>query len=203
MTHKKDFKATLLSLQDVYNTSYKLAEEITASSRSFDAVVAIARGGFPPARYLCDYLNLEKLYSIQIKHYSKGAEQEKEATVLNKNLGDIQNKNILLVDDVNDSGKSLVKAKEQLEDAAMVKTAVLHEKETTEFNADYVAEYIHEWKWLIYPWAAAEDVLEFLNKGNKLDSGLYEAKEYLMNEYDLHVEELTLQNIMDMKANYY
>ena len=110
---------------------------------------------------------------------------------------------ILLVDDVNDSGKSLIKAKEQLKDASRVKTAVLHEKETTEFKVDFVADYIHEWKWLIYPWAAAEDVLDFLDKGNKLDSGLYDAKEYLMNEYDLQVEELILRNIMDMKGNYY
>lgn len=203
MTSEKKFNATLLSLLDVYNASYKLAEEIMSSSHSFDAIVAIARGGFPPARFLCDFLNIERLYSIQIKHYSKGAEQQKEATVLNKNLGDIKDKKILLVDDVNDSGKSLIKAKEQLREASRVKTAVLHEKETTEFKVDYVAEYIHEWKWLIYPWAAAEDVLEFLNKGDMLDSELSEAREYLIEKYDLHVEELMLRNILDLKDNYY
>lgn len=203
MSPKNDFKAELLSQLDVYNAAYKLAEEIMNSSLDFDAIVAIARGGFPPARFLCDFLNIEKLYSIQIKHYAKGAEQQKKVSVLNKSLGDIKDMKILLVDDVNDSGKSLIKAKEQLKDASLLKTAVLHEKETTEFKVDFVADYIHEWKWLIYPWAAAEDVLEFLHKGNKLDSELYEAKEYLMNEYDLQVEELILRNIMDMKGNYY
>lgn len=62
------------------------------------------------------------------------------------------------MDDVNDSGKSLMAGRHRLESAVMVKTAVLHEKENTGFKADFTGEKFLGWKWLIYPWAVSEDV---------------------------------------------
>jgi len=200
--HQKKFTARLVSFQEVYESSLKLAEKISASSLRFDAVVSIARGGFPPARYLCDFLNIEHLYSVQIKHYSSGARQKNEAEILNKNLGDIENRKILLADDVNDSGESLKAASDLLTPAAQLKTAVLHEKTTTEFKADFSGESIGEWKWLIYPWARTEDILEFLNEGKMLNKGIKPAIDFLKNKYELEVEEKVLNDILKFKTNY-
>lgn len=201
--NKKQFTAQLVSLQEVYNSSLKVAEKISASSIQFDAIVSIARGGFPPARFLCDFLNIERLYSVQIKHYASGAEQQEEAEVLNKSLGDIENRKILLADDVNDSGKSLKTALELLEPAALIKTAVLHENETSEIKADFAGERFSEWKWLIYPWARTEDVLEFLSRGNMLNKGIRPAINFLKEKYDLKIEEGTLREIFQFKPNYF
>lgn len=200
---KNKFTAQLVSLQQVYNSSLKLAKKISDSSIQFDTVVSIARGGFPPARFLCDFLNIERLYSVQITHYASGAEQKEEAEILNNNLGDIENRKILLADDVNDTGKSLKTAYELLAPATLVKTAVLHEKNTSEIKADFAGESIGEWKWLIYPWAQTEDVLEFLSKGNMLNSELGAAINFLKEEYDLEIEEDTLREILQFKPNYF
>ncbi|MFW6310159.1 MAG: phosphoribosyltransferase [Prolixibacteraceae bacterium] len=199
----KKFTAELLSIQEVYRLSVQLAEKISASSTAFDAVVGIARGGFPPARFLCDFLNIERLYSIQIKHYGSGAEQKEKAEILNENIGKITNKKILLADDVNDSGKSLQAASGLLQSASVLKTAVLHEKNTTEIKADFAGETIDEWKWLIYPWAITEDVLEFLNKGNMLESNLQEARNFLYEKYELEIDIPTLKTILTFKSNYF
>ncbi|MFW5756987.1 MAG: phosphoribosyltransferase [Tangfeifania sp.] len=201
--NKKQFTAQLVSLQEVYDSSLKLAEKISVSSIQFDAIVSIARGGFPPARFLCDFLNIERLYSVQIKHYSSGADKQEEAEVLNKSMGDIENRKILLADDVNDTGKSLKAALELLEPAALIKTAVLHEKDSSEIKADFAGKGIGEWKWLIYPWARTEDVLEFLNKGNMLNKGIYPAINFLKEKYDLEIEEDTLREILQFKPNYF
>ncbi|MFW5832233.1 MAG: phosphoribosyltransferase [Prolixibacteraceae bacterium] len=199
----KKFTAELLSMQEVYRLSVQLAEKISASSTAFDAVVGIARGGFPPARFLCDFLNIERLYSIQIKHYGSGAEQKEKAEILNENIGKITNKKILLADDVNDSGKSLQAASGLLQSASVLKTAVLHEKNTTEIKADFAGETIDEWKWLIYPWAITENVLEFLNKGNMLESNLQEARNFLYEKYELKIDIPTLKTILKFKSNYF
>lgn len=200
---KKKFAAQLVSLQEVYDNSLRLAEKISASSNHFNAVVSIARGGFPPARFLCDFLNIGRLYSVQIKHYERGAEQKEEAEILNESLGDIENRKILLVDDVNDTGQSLKTALKLLTPAALVKTAVLHEKDTSEFKVDFAGESIDEWKWLIYPWARTEDVFEFLNKGNMLNEETGAAINFLKEEYDLEIEEDTLREILQFKPNYF
>lgn len=199
----KKFKAEIISLQQAYDDCLTLAKKIRDSSQKFDAIVAIARGGFPPARFLCDFLNIEKLYSVQLKHYSMGAKEKEDAQVLSKNLGDLSGKNVLLVDDVNDSGKTLKAACDLLKSASVLKTAVIHEKDTTDFKADFVGEKVKEWRWMIYQWAAAEDVLKFLKDGNMLEAGPETVQKYLKETYELDVEPSLLKMILATKPAYY
>ncbi|SDG82473.1 phosphoribosyltransferase [Psychroflexus sediminis] len=201
-SNDKDFKAEIVSLQKAYEDSLKLAEKIAASSDRFDAIVGIARGGFPPARFLCDFLNIEELHSIQVKHYGSGAEEKEDAEVLNKDFKELSDKNVLLVDDVNDSGKTLKAASKFLEAAALLKTAVIHEKDTTNFKADFVGEPVKEWRWLIYQWAAAEDVLGFLKEGDMLEADATEAQQFLEDTYSLEVEMSLLTKILATKSAY-
>jgi hypoxanthine phosphoribosyltransferase len=109
---------------------------------------------------------------------------------------------VLLVDDVNDSGKTLSAAFDLLKDAKTAKTAVIHQKKDTEFSADFVGENIEEWRWLIYQWAAAEDVLDFLKEGNMLNADMNEAKRFLAERYNLQIEESLLKNILSVKGRY-
>lgn len=201
---KEEFEAQLISLEEAYEAALKLHEKIHGAALDFDLVVAIARGGFPPARFLCDFLNIKQLFSIQIKHYGGGAEQQENAEVLNSNTGPIENKKVLLVDDVNDTGKSLETAFRELEKSRplLLKTAVLHEKENTEFKADFVGESFRKWKWLIYQWAASEDIIEFLKKGDMLTANPLSAGEFLEKEYNLRLDKQLLEKIMGLKSNY-
>ena len=98
-SQENGFTATLISFNEVYNKSRIVAHKIISSALFFDAIVAIARGGFPPARFLCDFLNIGRLYSIQVKHYGSGAQKQQKAEILNENIGEISNKKILLVDE--------------------------------------------------------------------------------------------------------
>lgn len=195
----KKFSATHLSLEKVYQTSINLARKIVDSNYQADVIIAIARGGFPPARFLCDFLNIKNLQSIQVTHYSAGGEKLAKARVLSENLDNIHDKNILVVDDVNDSGETLSAVVKHFVKTKNVKTAVLHEKKNTKFKADYVAETLHEWKWLIYPWAVKEDVLEFLEKDKMLNAETDEALKHLENKYDLKIERPLLIELLKFK----
>ncbi|HEB67290.1 MAG TPA: phosphoribosyltransferase, partial [Gammaproteobacteria bacterium] len=77
---------------------------------------------------------------------------------------DIPQQRVLLVDDVNDTGDTLRAAVEHLRErgAAEVRVAVLHDKPGSRFQVDYRGQRIRGWRWLIYPWAVAEDVRGFL-----------------------------------------
>ena len=68
-------------------------------------------------------------------------------------------------------------------------TAVLHEKERTSFKADYTGSDLSEWKWLIYQWAVTEDLLEFLNRDNMVNTEPYEAIKHLEDSYGLKIDE--------------
>lgn len=84
----------------------------------------------------------------------------------------------------------------------MVKAAVLHEKEDTNFKAHYTGSNITEWKWLIYQWAVAEDLLEFLNKNDKVQEDEDDAIRWLSENYNLIVDKDLYRKVISMKKNY-
>lgn len=199
----KDFTARIVGLSEVYEMAYKISHQITESSLNFDVVIGIARGGFPPARLVCDFLNIKTLTAFQIKHYT-GAKEHKEVEISDPVDIDLKGKNVLIVDDVNDSGKTLIAAVNHVKslDAGEIKTAVLHEKNNTSIKADYLGDYLDEWKWLIYQWAVTEDLIEFLNDDDMLSANTKEMRQHLSDKYELDVSNDLLNKVLAMKGHY-
>ncbi len=138
-----------------------IAFAIRASRFQPDMVVAIARGGFVPARILCDYLGVMELVSFRIEHY-RGQEAEAQARIRHPLAIDVKGKHVLVVDDLSDTGETFDVAMRYLKElgAAEVRTAALHHKQQSKVEPDYYAKRIRKWRWLSYPWARMEDVME-------------------------------------------
>lgn len=202
---KQDISARIITLTEAYDMAYKVSSEITDTSEKFDIVVGISRGGLPPARMICDFLNIDTLSSLQIKHYKSGGKQLENVDITDPVDIDLNGKNILIVDDVNDSGKTLKAAHDHIssQEPALVKTAVLHEKENTSFKADYTGSILSDWRWLIYQWAVAEDLLVFLNSDNMLQVDEEDAIEHLKKKYNLVVDKDLIKKVISMKKNYF
>ncbi|ADG24893.1 phosphoribosyltransferase [Legionella pneumophila serogroup 1] len=202
---KQDFSAKIITLREVYDISYKLAKIITQSAYQFDVVVAIARGGFPAARFICDFLNIRQLGSMQISHYSGGAQKYADTQVVSPANINISGKSVLVVDDVNDTGETLKSASDYIQslNPALYKIAVLYEKSSTVFKADFVGKHQKKWKWLMYQWAVTEDILTFLKQDNMLESNEDEVCKHLHRKYNLSISKKLLQQIRSMKGNYY
>ncbi|KGP62756.1 phosphoribosyl transferase [Legionella norrlandica] len=201
---KQDFSAKIITLNEVYAISYKLAHIIKRSNYHFDVVVAIARGGFPAARFICDFLNIRHLGSIQISHYSGGAQKQESTEVVAAVNVSIQGKSVLMIDDVNDTGETLKAAYDYIQslNPALFKIAVLHEKSTTLFKADFVGKHQKKWKWLMYQWAVTEDILTFLKKDDMLKSDEEKISEHLYKKYHLKVSKKLLRKILSLKDYY-
>ncbi|WP_043117294.1 phosphoribosyltransferase [Solemya velum gill symbiont] len=193
-------RCELVSQETVYDLVYKLAEEIRASDYHPDLVVAISRGGFTPARVLCDVLGLFNLTSIRVVHYSKAAVHEQQAFVKYPLCMDVAGQRILLVDDVNDTGDTLKIARSHLESLGPteVRIAVLHEKSCSPVRAEYVAESLDKWHWLIYPWAVVEDVGGFLLEMTPPSADSDQAADWLLNTYGLRLPEDQLSHLLSL-----
>lgn len=154
----------LIGLDEVVETCDHVAKAVLKAGVEVDTVVAVARGGFMPARFLCDFLDVSRLLSIKVAHYEAGARSAGGATVEYPLGGNIEGRRVLLVDDVNDSGDTLQAALTHLREQspAELHSAVLHEKATTTCAADFKAEVIREWRWVLYPWAVVEDAGQFI-----------------------------------------
>ncbi len=195
-----NLRCELISQQVVYDLVYKLAAQIANSNYQPDLVVAISRGGFTPARVLCDVLGLFNLTSIRIVHYRKAAVHEQQAYVKYPLCMDIADQRILLVDDVNDTGDTLRAGRAHLEGLGPteVRIAVLHEKIRSPVKAEYVAEILDEWRWLIYPWAVVEDVGGFLREMTPPPDTTDQAAEWLKKTYGLELQYDQLERLLNL-----
>ncbi|MEJ2141762.1 MAG: phosphoribosyltransferase family protein [Gammaproteobacteria bacterium] len=93
---EKPFKIELVSNATVTRLVRKLAHQIQDNGFSPDIVVCIARGGYVPARLLCDFLNIFNLASMRIRHYT-GSDKSEAAELVEKLSMDVGGNKILLV----------------------------------------------------------------------------------------------------------
>ena len=146
--------------------SRKLADNIRASGWKPDVVVAVARGGYVPARLLCDFLGVQDLLSVQIVHWPGAAQVAERAYVKYGLSADLSGKEVLVMDDIVDTGDSVLLAKEVVEKCCKpksVKTAALQViTSTTKYVPDFYAIEVRDWYWYQYPWTALEDMSSFI-----------------------------------------
>ena len=74
-----------------------------------DIIIGVVRGGLIPARLLSSRLKVKDMYSLTIKKLGN------ERKVTNDILEDLTGKQILLIEDMLETGKSLIIAKQFLE----------------------------------------------------------------------------------------
>ncbi|WP_202318350.1 phosphoribosyltransferase [Archaeoglobus neptunius] len=105
-----------------------------------DSVVALARGGVFAGNLLCDYLDVDEFFCLDI---DKGDR--------------IAGKRVLVVDDFINTGRTMRRALELVE-AEEVKTASLLMLERSEFIPDYLGDYMTDYAWIIFPWNFVDDI---------------------------------------------
>ena len=110
-----------------------------------DIIVGIVRGGLVPARLLSTELNVKEMYALTVKKVGD------ERKVMSEVLEDLRDKEILLVEDMLETGKSLMVAKEYLESkGAEVKTACLYTMPQSEIVPDFSLKQVNEV--VHFPW---------------------------------------------------
>ena len=177
----------MVSWERVQELSRTLAYAIHASGFHPDIIIAIGRGGYVPARILADYLDTMALTSIKVEHYRRGADKQPVAQVKYPLCHDIAGLQVLLVDDVSDSGDTYAVALQHLAQwkPARVVTAALHHKVVSSYEPDLHAEVVTQWRWLIYPWAVLEDLSGFIAKMEPPPGSMAEAVRRLLEDYGI------------------
>ncbi len=161
-----------LTWDDVQSLTEEVARKVRASGFSPEVIVAVSRGGFDPARILCDQLDVRRLACVQVESYD-GMNRTKEPVVVIPVNADLREKRVIVVDDVSDSGASLLKARDHTlsKGASESRTATLHVKPWSKFRPDYFAGSADAW--VVYPWELRETLLVVAGKlrGEGLETG--------------------------------
>ncbi len=148
---------------DALNYARRLADQIIDSGFEPDTIVAILRGGVVIARLLSDFLDIRDIRSIRVVHYD-ALDLKEGAEVVEPLSTRLDGKKVLLVDDVADTGESLISAKQHLLErgAREVRIATMHYKPWSKIKPDFYSEETEAW--VIYFWEYAETVRYFFMK---------------------------------------
>jgi hypoxanthine phosphoribosyltransferase len=159
-----------VSWKELQHTTYLLSQKISNDNKKYDLIVGIARGGLTVAHIASDFLKLP-VASFTISSY-KDLKQQELAEISFHVGGDLKNKNILLVDDCSDSGKTFIRGSEYLLElgASKVGTAAPFIKPWTKHFPNYYVVDVD--KWIVWPFdvrETIEDLQNVLRKENKTD----------------------------------
>lgn len=163
----------LVNWEEITNWTKGLANKIKDSGWLPDIVVAVSRGGFVPARLICDFLGISDLLSIQSQHWVEAAKAAKKAILKYPYKIDLNGKKVLVVDDIVDTGDTLALARDFIKkewSPSSIKTAALQWiSPTAKFRPDYYYLKVEKWTWFQYPWTRLEDVMQLIMRILKED----------------------------------
>lgn len=164
MTTEKELRLLHLGWDDIQSLVEEVAEHVKENDFRPDVIVAVSRGGFDPARILCDQLGIQRLASLQIEYYTGVNQRRGAPQVVFPLNADVSGLRVLVVDDVSDTGTSLRVAREHIAERGVfeVRVATLHIKPWTTFKPDYYAVEVDAW--IVYPWEPLETMRAMARK---------------------------------------
>lgn len=131
-----------------------------------DWIIAITRGGLFPAAALSYLSDIRKIDTLCMHSYE--GKNQGEIKITTKNYDHIKNQNILLVDDLADSGKTLTIATEYLQKFApkSIQTFVIFKKDKSIFEPDFYLQTRSSDAWINFKYDGIkmEDIIPFLEK---------------------------------------
>ncbi|MEM1879529.1 MAG: phosphoribosyltransferase family protein [Desulfurococcaceae archaeon] len=162
--HKPRLK--YVSWKEIVEISVKLAHEISKRYKP-DVIVAVAKGGLVPARIMLDFLNVDEFGVVEVKFYKSIGFTMDKPFIRILALPPIADKNVLVVDDVVDTGRTMQLVVNTLSSYRVknVKTVALFLKPWSTFMPDYY--YSTSEDWIIFPWEICEVLRENVSLDNE------------------------------------
>jgi len=137
---------------------FLLAQKVIKSDKKFDRLVTMAKGGWTWSRTMSDYLNIDKVGSIQVQMYRDYVQKKRRPVLLQALPVSVKDERVLIFDDVSDTGETLAFTRKYLKMSGAKKTTVatLFFKPWSQVKPDF---YMCQTKaWVIFPHEVRESI---------------------------------------------
>ncbi len=205
MTEKECFRCKLVTYGEIVEWTTDLAKKIRACDCKPTVIVGLTRGGWVPARLLCDLLGVKKLYAVKTEHWGVTANPDGKALLTQELNANIENEEVLLVDDITDTGESMSIAKAHLRDMdpGVLKCAALLHITRSRFMPDFYSVEVpaENWTWFIFPWNRNEDLRTLLPKTLYEEKSMADIQRAFQEQFqiDVPLEDINI-TLLDLEA---
>lgn len=188
-----------VSWEEIERWSEIVVEKI--GNKPFDSIIAVIRGGLVPARIIADYLNIKDVFTLKTEHWGVTASPDNKARITHPVVIDLTGKNVLIVDDITDTGDSLSLAIEATwkKSPKSISSATLLHITRSKIQPDYYAEEItsQNWKWFIFPWNRKEDLRNLILGCLNSESTEEDALNCMSKKHDLFITKREFYETLD------
>jgi hypoxanthine phosphoribosyltransferase len=184
---------------DIDRWADEVADKVRAAEAIPQTIVGLTRGGWVPARLLCDRLDVKRLVSLRAQHWGVTATPTGAAELTEGLSGPVAGHSVLVVDDLTDTGDSLTLALAHVRGAGptRVESATLLHITHSKFVPTYFAEQIPagSWAWIVFPWNYWEDLATLAARAAGLSPGLNAVRATLKERCGLDVPREDLERV--------
>lgn len=194
-----EFKATLVTWEEIEKWCKRIFEKVSSNYKP-DAIVALSRGGLIPGRILSDLLLVKDLYAVKTEHWGITASLDGKAKLQDSGILNINGNRILVVDDITDTGESMLLALKHLQsmNPVEIKTATMLHIDHSKYTPDFFAEPISKdnWAWFVFPWNITEDIYNLIMKTPLRTGTSPEFLSELQERFSLEINEESLKRYL-------
>jgi hypothetical protein len=149
----------LIDWDGFYHLCLELVDRILASGRKFDKIIGISRGGLVPARVISDELDNPDMVIVKVEFYTDIYKVKPEPKVVHFPDTNLEGLDVLVVDDVADSGRSLECVSRLLREKGVksVSIATVFYKPWSLVVPDFYVRTTE--KWIVFPHEQREAML--------------------------------------------
>ena len=152
-------KIVCVSWSEIHRALGVLANRVLSDEKP-DALVLIAKGGLIPGRILADFIKVDDMGFVEVKFYRGIGVRGERPYLKFTMLPPLTNRDVLIVDDVVDSGRTMQLVVEYISSfkARSIRTLAIYVKPWSSYIPDYYYAQID--KWVVFPWEICEAVRE-------------------------------------------
>jgi hypoxanthine phosphoribosyltransferase len=192
------FQCEVMSWELFEELSQKVAQNIIESGFHPDIIVGLARGGWVLSRVLCDHLAVKDLLSLKVEHWGITATPDGKAQIKYPFKIDLTGKKLLIVDDITDTGESMIVAINYIKELnpRETRTAALRHIQGSKYTPDYYGDEI-TWRWVVFPWNYIEDMCNIIPKIMEKSETVEEIRQQLESDYKIKLTNKQIQKILE------
>ncbi|WEZ83443.1 xanthine phosphoribosyltransferase [Rhizobium sp. 32-5/1] len=159
-------KAFPVSWDQFHRDARALAWRLAGEGREWKAMVCITRGGLVPAAIICRELGIRLIETVCVASYHDYVEQGKMVVIkgISEELKADGGRDILIVDDLTDTGKTAAIVREMLPNAHF---AAVYAKPMGRPMVDTFVTEVSQDTWIYFPWDMGFTYQEPIAKGTR------------------------------------